>query len=385
MKIACISASTVPSGTANSIQALKVCQSLAQVGAEVRLWLPGSQAAAWEALAEQYGLTTPFEITWLAAQARLRRYDFAWQALRAARTWGAGAIYTWVPQAALLALWQGLPLLMELHDRPSGKVGPWLLRQIMRHPGPKRLLFITMALKNVLEREQRVRVRPGDALIAPDGVDLERYQQLPDAESARRQLGLPAGLTAGYTGHLYAGRGMQILVALAQAYPQVNFLWVGGRPNDVAVWRTRSAQLGLRNLTLTGFVPNRQIPLYQAAGDILLMPYEHSVAVSGGGNTADICSPMKMFEYMAAGRAILSSDLPVLHEVLDETRAIFCAPEDPAAWVAAFGRLAQDAALRARLSAAALAAVAPYAWQTRAQRSLAGFVGAKTYAPGPLS
>jgi glycosyltransferase involved in cell wall biosynthesis len=122
-------------------------------------------------------------------------------------------------------------------------------------------------------------------------------------------------------------------------------------------------------------VPNRHIPLYQAAGDILLMPYERRVAVSGGGNTADICSPMKMFEYMASGRAILSSDLPVLHEVLDETRAIFCAPEDPAAWVAAFGRLAQDAALRARLSAAARAAVAPYAWQTRAQLSLAGFAG----------
>ena len=66
MKIACISASTVPSGTANSIQAMKVCQSLAQVGNEVRLWLPGSRAAPWAALAEQYGLETSFPIDWLA-------------------------------------------------------------------------------------------------------------------------------------------------------------------------------------------------------------------------------------------------------------------------------------------------------------------------------
>src|SRR5512133_558827 len=96
-KLAVISASTVPSGTANSIQAMKVCQSLAQVGAEVHLWLPGLQATSWPALAEQYGLDTPFEITWLPANPHLRRYDFAWRAVRAARAWGARAIYTWVP------------------------------------------------------------------------------------------------------------------------------------------------------------------------------------------------------------------------------------------------------------------------------------------------
>ena len=62
MKIACISASRVPSGTANSIQAMKVCQSLAQVGSEVRLWLPGDHSTPWETLAEQYGLETAFAI-----------------------------------------------------------------------------------------------------------------------------------------------------------------------------------------------------------------------------------------------------------------------------------------------------------------------------------
>ena len=193
MKIACISASTVPSGTANSIQAMKVCQSLAQIGDEVRLWLPGDRAAGWDALAEQYGLETPFEITWLPANPRLKRYDFAWQALRAARAWGAGAVYTWVPQAALLALWSSLPMLMELHDRPTGQVGPWMFRQIVRHPGKKRLLFITQALQHVLEREQGVRVHPGEACIAPDGVDLERYQNLP----ARRRSPPPVGFERG--------------------------------------------------------------------------------------------------------------------------------------------------------------------------------------------
>jgi len=192
MKIACISASQVPSGTANSIQAMKVCQSLAQTGQEVCLWLPGQAAAPWPALAEQYGLQTPFQVRWLPSRRALRRYDFAWGALRQAQVWGAEAVYTWVFQAALLALWHGLPLLLELHDRPSGKVGPWLYRRVAAHSGKKRLLFITRALRQVLEREQGVILPPGQALVAPDGVDLERYQELPLPEEARRQLRCPS-------------------------------------------------------------------------------------------------------------------------------------------------------------------------------------------------
>ena len=84
---------------------------------------------------------------------------------------------------------------------------------------------------------------------------------------------------------------------------------------------------------MTGFIENSKLPLYQAACDILLMPYENAIAGSSGGNSVDICSPMKMFEYMAVGRAIISSDLPVIHEVLDNETAFFCPPEDSSAWV----------------------------------------------------
>jgi glycosyltransferase involved in cell wall biosynthesis len=376
MKIACISSSQVPSGTANSIQAMKVCQSLAQTGHEVRLWLPGQQATPWPVLSEQYGLGTPFDLRWLPSHSSLRRYDFAWNALRQARAWGAQAVYTWVFQAALMGLWQGLPLLLEVHDRPSGQVGPWLFRQIAGHPGRKRLLFITRALQQAIESELHVRLRPGEALVAPDGVDLERYAALPEPAEARRLLGLPQGLTVGYTGHLYPGRGADRLVRLAQAFPSVRFLWVGGRPADVETWRTKIAELGLSNVRLTGFVPNQRIPLYQAAADILLMPYEQAISGSSGGNTADICSPMKMFEYMAAGRAILSSDLPVLHEVLNPGSAAFCPPppEGEEAWITALGKLVADDGQRDRLGQQACADVVQYAWKERAKFTLKDFI-----------
>ena len=376
MKIAIISASQVPSGTANSIQVMKVCQSLAQGGHAVRLWLPGEQATPWPALAEHYGLATPFEMHWLRTWKSLRRYDFAFFAEQQARAWGADVIYTWVLQAALLTLWQRTPLLLELHDRPSGKYGPWLYRQVAQHKGKKRLLFITRALQRILEKEQGVTIQPGEAMIAPDGVDLERYANLPAAEEARRTLGLPSGLTAGYTGHLYRGRGADLLVSLAKRFPQVNFLWVGGRPADVEYWQLQVKLLGLNNVRLTGFVPNQRIPLYQAAADILLMPYEEVITGSSGGNTAEVCSPMKMFEYMAAGRAILSSDLLVLREVLDENNAVLCPPPPggEAAWAAAFGRLVNDEGLRRKLGLQAQRDVGQYAWKERAERTLDSFI-----------
>jgi glycosyltransferase involved in cell wall biosynthesis len=82
---------------------------------------------------------------------------------------------------------------------------------------------------------------------------------------------------------------------------------------------------------------------------------------------------MKMFEYMAAGRAILTSDLPVLHEVLDEETAVFCAPEDPEAWEKTLGELLADENLRQKLGRCASNAVIQYTWQERARRSLEGF------------
>ena len=74
-------------------------------------------------------------------------------------------------------------------------------------------------------------------LLAPNGVELEKYDGLPNPAEARRQLNLPEGLTVGFTGHIYPGRGADLLFELAKQMPQVNFLWVGGTPELVAHWR----------------------------------------------------------------------------------------------------------------------------------------------------
>ena len=374
MHIVCISASLIPSSTANSIQVMKACQVLAQIGHQVRLLATGSKNLDWEALAGHYGLHTPFDIEWLPSNKRLKRYDFSLAAVRRAKALKADAVYVWPPQAALLALILKIPVLLELHGEPEGAFGPLVFRQFVQRPGEKRLLPITRALVVELEQTHHYKLNPGEVVVAPNGVDLERYQGLPDPAEARHLLGLPERLTAGYTGHLYPGRGMGMLLELALHFPKVQFLWAGGRTGDIQRWQERLAEAGAANVHLTGFVENSRLPLYQAAADILLMPYERQIAGSSGGDSARYCSPMKMFEYMACGRPVISSDLPVIREVLNESNAVLLPPEDTQGWIDALSTLLDDRQERHRLSRQALQDVQGYTWQERARRALEGFV-----------
>jgi glycosyltransferase involved in cell wall biosynthesis len=378
MKITCISASEVPSSKANSIQAMKACQALAQLGHTVQLLVPAAGRLSpsgggptQDELASFYGLADSFPVEWLPANPHLRRYDFSWRAVQRARAQGAQAVYTWAPQAAVLALLARLPVLLEMHGEPEGSFGPLLFQLFLRLPGNKRWLPITQALVDILASRYPVTLTPYK--VSPNGVDLERYASLPGASEARQSLGLPEQPTAGYTGHLYAGRGMTLLVELARRFPQVHFLWVGGHPQDVEGWRGKLEAGNISNVTLTGFVENSRLPLYQAAAEVLLMPYERVIAGSGGGNSAAYCSPMKMFEYMACGRAIISSDLPVIGEVLSERNAVLCPPEDANAWVSALDGLLADASKRDMLAQAARQDARAYTWLERERKALEGF------------
>jgi glycosyltransferase involved in cell wall biosynthesis len=374
MKIACSATSIVPSDSANSIQVMKVCGGLAQVAGSVSLWIPGEKEVPWKDLAVYYGLGTSFDVRWVYSRQVFRRYDFAWHALRQGGDWGADLLYTWMPQVGLAALLKGLPAILELHGPPTGRIGPLALKRFLHHPGQKRLLVITHALHRILERDFGITDQDSHFIqVAPNGVDIDHYTHLAEPNEARLSLGLPEKFTIGYTGHLYAGRGIDLLLRLAKAIPQVNFLWIGGKPDDVDQWRKKLTVAHIDNVQLTGFIENQTLPIYQAACEILLMPYESAISGSSGGNSAEYCSPMKMFDYLAVGRAIVTSDLPVFHEILNEKNAVFCPVGDFDAWHMALNNLIADGQKRVCLSTQAKNDASQYSWYSRELDALAGF------------
>ena len=379
MKIVCISASQVPSNTANSIQTMKATHALAQLGHDVTLIVPvmdelSSASREWSSLSRFYGLSTSFQIEWLPTPSRRL---FSLSAVRRAKNLKPALIYVWPLQSAVLGQLHNLPTILEMHDLPSGRVGPLYYSYFRDLAGRKRITVITQALKKELDKNYGNVFPAKDVVLAPNGVELERFANLPNPATARRHLGLTEAPTIACAGHLYEGRGMDLFLKLAKRMKDVRFLWAGGRPEDVEHWKTQAITQGATNALFTGFVLNEQLPLYQAAADILLMPYGKEIGISSGkGNSASISSPMKMFEYLATGRAIVASDLPVFHEVLNEKNAIFCTPDKVLDWEGALRGLLDNPKRGEQLGAQAREDAKNYSWNERARRILDGFVTA---------
>jgi glycosyltransferase involved in cell wall biosynthesis len=392
MRIAIIAPTFIPAKRANTLQVMKMAQAFLNLGHQVQLSAPESSLRTRDLalegvdIAYHYGLPGNMRIDYLPAKPNLRRYDYSWHAVRWARHSKADIIYTRLPQAAALAAYRGYKLIFEVHDFPQGFIGPLLFKRFLQGVGSKRLVVISTVLADDLYERFGSPEGPPLTLVLPDGVDLDRYSKLPGPEESRRKL-FPtlkqhlgeSGLdqfsnrfTAGYTGHLYPGRGMQLILELAARIPEVNFLIVGGELEDVYRVKEIAIERGLRNVIMTGFVPNAELPHYQAACDILLMPYQRIVAASSGGDIGRYLSPMKMFEYMACGRAICSSNLLVLQEVLSNEMAILLPPEKVDSWAAAVRELRDDPALRKQLANKAQDAAEQYSWDTRAQKILDG-------------
>ncbi|MCC7117886.1 MAG: glycosyltransferase [Anaerolineales bacterium] len=375
MKIALITNSRIPSLTANSIQAMKVAQALLQLNHEIKLFAPQeTETPDAESLSMHYGVRRVPEIKFLPSVKLLKRFDFLFHAQQAVKEFKPDLIYTWLPQSAALGAWLGYPVILEMHADVAGRMGAWWLRQFWEAKSPKWMTVTTLALRNVLERSTRLQLERETLLVAPNGVELERYQNLASPAEARNQLNLKQGLTVGFTGHIYPGRGAELLFALAQQMPAVNFLWVGGAPELVESWRDKLQKARVNNVTLTGFVKHELIHLYQAASDVLLMPYSNSISASSGQDIAEVINPMKMFEYMASGRAILCADLPVIREVLNPENCAFVGAagneQSVANWRNAIENLLADEPLRMRLGTQARKDVTQFSWVRREEKIL---------------
>ena len=357
---------------------MKACHALAQLGHDVILIAPGVGPAGetreekWQYLADQYGVEKYFQQIYLPPfDGWLARRFFPWRAIGQARKLKPDLIYTWLLQSAAGGLLQGRRVVLEMHGLPVGRFAGVWYRLFLLLPGQKRQMVITHALKDRLAAEYTF--SQPETLIAPNGVELERYDQMPAPAEARKQLGLPEKPTAACTGSVYAGRGVELVLALAKKMPEFHFLWVGGRPKEVDRWRSEMLRLAVDNVTFCGFVPNADLPMYQAAADILLMPYQDTVGGSSGTAPVEFFSSMKMYEYMASSRPIISSDLPVIHEVLDRQSAIFCPAADVNAWEAAIGKLLQRPDQAAALADHARQQVQSFSWVARAEKVLAGW------------
>ena len=189
-----------------------------------------------------------------------------------------------------------------------------------------------------------------------NGVTLGRFDPATAADPAvRTRLGTsPGDCLVLYLGTHGISQGLPAITKAAArlaAHP-VHFAFVG-EGSDKARLERRVGDLGLRNVTLLPGVPHGEVPALLAAADICLVPLRDVPLFS-------TFIPSKMFEYLAAGKAVVGSVAGEAAQVLREAGAVVVPPEDAVALADAIRDLAADPERRQAMGQAGRAHVVQF-------------------------
>ena len=215
---------------------------------------------------------------------------------------------------------------------------------------------ITKGVQTELERRFGKR---SQVAVIPSGTRLEPNRRF---EGLRRVL--PPRVV--YAGHLYPWKGVDVLLQALAGIEGVDATIIGGDATEPDLDRVQAAsrRFGIESrVVFTGMVEPARVSTFLTDGDVLVLPnVDIEPAVS-------YMSPLKLFEYMAAGRPIVASNLPSLREVLrDGENAVLVEPGSATALAAGLRRVLEDRALAERIARRAFNEVAEYGWDHRAER-----------------
>jgi glycosyltransferase involved in cell wall biosynthesis len=269
----------------------------------------------------------------------------------------------------------GLPMLLEVNAplaRERGAYGglglPLLARRLEQWVW--RSADFVLPVTNVLAQEiHAAGVPANNVIVIPNAIDPARFLQQPDGAAAKMALGLSGKLVLGFTGFMRDWHGLDSVIdwlAEPEAPRDIHLLLVGDGP-ALPHLKAQAAKRAIANrITFAGLVDRSMVAKMIAAFDIALQP-----------KSVEYASPLKLFEYMALGKAIVAPDQPNIREVLQPgISGLLFDPERPESLTTAITWLAADGALRASLGAEARKSIAArgYTWTDNARRvvSLAG-------------
>lgn len=364
MKIIYLAPTPIPSREANTVHVMKMAQALSGAGHDVVVVAPeynrktaidkGGDPFAY------YGVRNCFSLyqTQNIIPGRAGMILHLLQCVKAVLSMRPDLVYARSLPGAWACCALGVDTVFETHaliDR--GSFAGRLFASLPRFKSLKKIVSITHALKGMIVDVYNIH----DEMIyvAPDGADAPDTPPPPASTHARIQ--------AGYIGHLYPGRGIDIILSLAAQRRDIDFHVIGGTDDDLAHWRAKAK--GMENITFYGHLPHGEIQDHYTRFDILLAPYQRTVTVAGRGDTSAWMSPLKIFEYMSSARAIICSDIPVLREVLEDRRnCLLCPPDNLDSWLSALDNLAKDPDERTRIGEAGHRdLIEKYSWSMRAQ------------------
>lgn len=380
----------LPTEKAHAVQIMQNCEAFAQAGATVELWAARRfNTAALRHIDDvwaHYGVAPVFNIqrlfcidlmplTWDQVNA-LSKLFFALQVLSFTLAAWLKALFT----HAEVYYTRDLPVVLALSLVKPRHTIAYEPHRLWKSTWGRRLQALAVKRAGAVipvtgplgEALVKLGAEQERVLVAHDGIREARFTHVPDQAEARRQIGWPEdAFIVGYMGQLQTmgmDKGVGSLVSALQSLDGVSIGLVGG-PDDMAeALRGHWLENGQPDAAFlyAGQVPPDRIPVYLSAFDLCVMPLPYTE------HYAFYASPLKLFEYMASGRAIIATDLPGWADVVQHgVNAYLVPPSDVPALATAIRDLKADPALRQRLAEAAKAKVmAEYTWAARAQNIL---------------
>ncbi len=314
MRICYLSNSAIPSDYASSIQIVKMCEAFTKLGNEVKLIARGDHKN--KSIFKYYDVSNEFSI----------------EILKNFKKFPLGIKYYWFSIISILESFKFNPdiyitrnfftcfllvlfkkkVILELHDSldSESRIVRFLIKyfRYLNSRQIKKMIAITQKVKNFFK--EKYSVKEDKILVLPSGSSLKKNLSFLKKQNQFK---------IGYLGALIVSRGLDIICNLAKI-DRRNDYYLYGNLKKIKKFNKYNR---IKNLYLRDYVPYREVSKTLSQMDILIMPYASSIAVAGIGNP-NFTSPLKLFDYLSAGKVIICSNLDILKEVIQEKKnAIF--------------------------------------------------------------
>jgi glycosyltransferase involved in cell wall biosynthesis len=336
------SSTTLPGYSANSLQIIKMCEAFGSIGHRITLinfdHFSKKLIDPIVPVYDFYGVSPTFSIIQKKTASSITRTGLAIgliQTLLASlvlilRKRPTLVFGRYLPPLLISAI-LGTPVILETHyPLWKSRVNRFFFRLLLKTNNLVKVVVISESLKKSYLKFY------GNKLatiiqVLPDAASTIKDNEIKDHELSTSR----DNLVIGYAGSFHQGKGVDLIFDLARLLPTDQFSLIGQHTDEMII-ALYGADIP-KNITLHGFVTQKHLAPLLEKFDIALLPIQDKMYGEGHDpnapkNLAPFTSPLKMFQYMAHGKAIISSDLPALREVLDDTCAFFAPPTDVKTW-----------------------------------------------------
>ena len=315
MKICYLANSAIPSSNASSIQIVKMCENFSKLNHEVLLITTN---VSDKKIFDFYNVRSKFKIKKLKKfktfPLGFKYYLFSIisiiESLKfkpdiyVTRNFFTSFLLTILRKKNILELHHGI----EIESRIVRSI--LKISNFLNFKYVVKLVAITHNVKNYYKKKFNIEEKK--ILVSPSGTSINKLLINNSQINYKR-------LNIGYFGSLYKSRGLDIILKLSKIDKQNNYFIFG----NLKQYKNIKVKNHNHNLYLKNYLPYKVIPENISKMDILLMPYQEKIAAAGDvGNIIDFTSPLKLFDYMACAKIIISSNVKVLKEIVKEKKNI---------------------------------------------------------------